>query len=236
MVRFFLKNKEIKNKTVMFDEEQSKKIRKVMRMKAGDKVAVFDNNAWTYTVELEKITNNFSVGKIVEQEMVEKSTNIVLYQSLPKNLKTEFIIQKCTELGVDKIVFFASDFSQIKANLVNDSKVKRWRKVAIESTEQCGRNFVPEIQLETGNLEGILKELKDQNNFFLHQDGEYLELQYDKNLASLNFFVGPEGGFSPEEIKNFESYKVKKVKIAENILRSETAGMAFLSQIELLRN
>lgn len=260
MVRFFLKNKEIKNKTVVFDQEQSKKMRKVLRMKPGDKVEVFDGRNWKYVVELEKITNDFSLGKIVEQEMVQRTTNIVLYQALPKNLKTEIIIQKCTELGVDKIVFWEAEFSQVRSEGINDTKVKRWKKVAQEATEQCGRTFIPEIELWTGNIQDEVEVF--ENTFYLNQDGKYLfdyfnftnsvELKdivlgsaisdllrgqnLTKKLSEISFFVGPEGGFSPKEIKKFEDLKVKPIKIAENILRSETAGMAFLAQVELIRN
>lgn len=256
MVRFFLKNKEIKNKTVVFDKEQSKKMRKVLRMKPGDKVEVFDGRNWKYIVELEKITNDFSLGKIIEQEMVQRTTNIVLYQALPKNLKTEIIIQKCTELGVDRIVFWEAEFSQVRSEGINETKIKRWKKVAQDATEQCGRTFIPAIELWKGDIQDEIEVF--ENTFYLYQDGKYLfdyfkftnfdgvydgsigalmkQQDYNKKLSEISFFVGPEGGFSPKEIKKFEELKVKPIKIAENILRSETAGMAFLAQVELIRN
>jgi 16S rRNA (uracil1498-N3)-methyltransferase len=239
MIRFFIKTKEIRNKIVVFDQEQSKKIRKVLRMQKGDKVIAFDGKGWEFTVELEKITNDFSLGKVISQNLTEHKSNIVLYQALPKNLKVEFIIQKCTELGVDKIVFFESDFSQVKASLISEEKVRRWRKIATESAEQCGRIFVPEIELSLFSIfnlqSGITGDgdwkLVTANNFVLDQDGEGFGRD-NLNLNEIGFFVGPEGGFSQKEKDKFKELGIKFVKISENILRSETAGMAFLAQLQ----
>lgn len=233
MVRFLLQYSEIRNKTILFSPEQSKKIRKVLRMKPGDKVVAFDNKGWEYVVELEKIRNDETLGKIVEQKLHEKKTNLTLYQSLPKNLKVEFILQKCTELGVDKIVFWASEFSQIKSELINKEKVSRWRKIAGEATEQSGRIFIPEISLFVGSTKELIESINSKNLVALSPKGEYLKTDLD--LKNISFLVGPEGGFSPTEMKLFEEKEIKQIKISENILRSETAGMAFLSQIQLLK-
>lgn len=236
MFRFLLKNKDIKNKAVIFDSEQSKKIRKVLRMKPGDKVEAFDNKGWKYTVELEKITNDFTVGRIVEQSLHEKSSNIVLYQALPKNLKVEYVLQKCTELGVDKIVFWESDLSQIKSNLISKEKVVRWRRIANEASEQCGRIFSPEIELDLRSLEDIAESISSESNFVLDIAGEKIndEKFSSVDFQNINFFAGPEGGFSPAEREIFDKHNFHKIKLANNVLRSETAGGAFLAQLQVL--
>lgn len=236
MFRFILKHKEVRNKVIVFNEDQSRKIRKVLRMKRGDQVEVFDNQGWVYIVELEKITNEFSLGRIKSQELFERETNITLFQALPKNLKVKFIIQKCTELGVDRIVFFQSDFSQVKANLISKEKLARWRRIAEESTEQCGRVFVPEIVLETRSLTEIFSNLAHNNNYILDINGEKISKVVRINNQAINFFVGCEGGFSPKEVESAERFGIKKVKVSENILRSETASLTFLSQLYLLQN
>jgi len=239
MNRFLLQYSEIRNKNVVFTPEQSKKIRKVLRLKPKDKVIAFDNKGWEYLVELEKIRNQETVGKIIDQTLNERKTNITLYQALPKSLKVEYIIQKCTELGIDNIVFFESEFSQVKSELINDKKITRWRKIANEASEQCGRVFVPEVVLHKEGLNNILEKIKfTENNFdktiFLDKEGKYINDEKFINLDydNVNFFVGPEGGFSPTETKIFESFKIRSVKISKNILRSETSGVVLLSQIQ----
>lgn len=240
MTRFLLQYSEIRNKNIVFSPEQSKKIRKVLRLNIGDKVGAFDNKGWEYIVELEKVRNLETIGKIIEQTLHEKKSNITLYQALPKNLKVEFLIQKCTELGIDNIIFWESEFSQIKSDQINNIKIARWRKIAGDASEQCGRIFIPEITLWTKGTPELISRLKDENpqlqNFIvLEKSGEYLNSEKLKNLdlKNLSFFIGPEGGFSPTENKIFESENFRKVKIAENILRSETAGMTILAQMNL---
>ena len=231
MFRFVLKNKKIRNKTVVFNADQSRKIRKVLRMKIGDKVQVFDNKGWEYTVELTKITNEFSVGKIIEQILNEQRSMITLFQSLPKNLKVEFIIQKCTELGVDRIVFFQSDFSQVKANLISKEKLLRWKKIAEESSEQCGRKFISEIEISGSELSDLIHDLDKKNTYYLDANGIILNAS-STDIEHISFFVGPEGGFSPKEKEIFNSFDIQSIKVGNHILRSETAGMAFLAQLQ----
>lgn len=241
MQRFFIDYKEINNKFVTFDKDQSKKIRKVLRMKVEDKVVAFDNKGWEYDVILTKITNNYSLGKIIDRRLTEIMTHRTLLQALPKNLKIEFILQKTTELGIDRIILFESEFSQVKASGISEDKVKRWRKIVTEASEQCGRILIPTVELFTGNLEELLALVLDQeildksldNVVYLDQEGNGLnQIAANLDLTKLHFFVGPEGGFSPKERVLFDRHNIKKVKIAENILRSETAGMAFLAQVQ----
>jgi 16S rRNA (uracil1498-N3)-methyltransferase len=236
MIRFFLKNNEIKNKTVMFDAEQSRKMRKVLRMGKGDKVITFDGTGWEYTVEMEKITNDFSVGKIVSQTLNENKTNICLYQAIPKNLKPEYILQKNTELGVDRFVFFSSDFAQIDVSMISTIKVKRWKKILQDASEQSGRIYLPELKLNSDTLSQIIDNVDIENSFYLDIDGQnILDLKEKINPININIFVGPEGGFSPNEKNLFEQKGIKKLKIADNILRSETASMIAIGQVWLLK-
>lgn len=241
MKRFLLVNKKIRNKKIVFTADQSKKIKKVLRLKPKDKVIVFDNKGWEYLVELEKIRHEDTVGRIVDQTFNKKTTNLTLYQSLPKGLKVEYIIQKCTELGIDKIIFFESEFSQVKSEFIGEEKIKRWRRIASEASEQCGRIFVPDIFLTKENLSSILEKNKLNkknldNTFFLDNEGKYINDESLSNLdySSINFFVGPEGGFSPVEKEIFRSFNIRSLKVSKNILRTETSGVVLLSQIQFL--
>jgi 16S rRNA (uracil1498-N3)-methyltransferase len=233
--RFFIKLQDINNKIITLDGDQSKKVRKVLRMKPGAKIRAFDGKGWEYVAELEKITNDYSIAKVIEQERHELTTNVTLIQALPKNLKIEFILQKCTELGVDRIVFFESEFSQVDATRINQEKVKRWRRISQEAAEQCERTFLPEIELWTDDLKSLIDRIKQSehvsnNMVYLNMDGEWLK-SVDSDLNEITIFVGPEGGFAPNERRIFNSEGFKTIKIATTILRSETAGMAFLSQL-----
>jgi 16S rRNA (uracil1498-N3)-methyltransferase len=239
--RFFIKLQDINNKIITLDEEQSKKVRKVLRMKIGDTFRAFDGKGWDYIAELTKVTNDYSLAHVIEQTRHELTTQVTLVQALPKNLKIEFILQKATELGVDKIVFFESEFSQVDATRINTDKVKRWRRIAQEAAEQCGRVFIPDVELYTEGLESLITAL-DRYDYQPEKNMVYLDMNglwpNDPALAidpaKVALFVGPEGGFAPNEKTLFDKLAVKKVKIAENILRSETAGMTFLGQLPMI--
>lgn len=237
MTRFFVKPTEIGSKIITFTPEQSKKIRKVLRMRIGDEVSVFDGNGWEYSVKLTKTTNSFSLGDIVDQKLHEKSQNITVVQALPKNLKIEFILQKCTELGVTRLIFFESEYSQIDATRISKDKVQRWRAICVGACEQSGRVFVPEVILWTEDRDSLIHFCKNQNrsNIFLDFNGKSLKETADLELNDLGIFVGPEGGFSPKERGSFSENGFIPVKISDNILRSETAGMAFLAQLAMLQ-
>ncbi len=236
MHRFILRNKQIRNKTIVFDEEQSHKIRKVLRMTIGDIVEVFDNSGWVYEVELFKLTNEFTLGKIVSQKLFERNAHITLFQSLIKLPKIDFIIEKSVEFGADKIVFFQSAYSQINTKWIYRKHLSRWQRIAESAAEQSGRVFVPQIIVDVRSFDDIIAESADSDAFILHPDGEILSSKLLNHSHPIRFFVGPEGGFSHQEINTAEKLGIRKIKLSNNILRSETASLAFLSQLALFMN
>ncbi len=236
MHRFILRNKQIRNKTIVFDEEQSHKIRKVLRMTIGDIVEVFDNNGWVYEVELFRVTNEVTLGKIVSQKLFEKASSITLFQSLMKLPKIDFIIEKSVELGVDKIVFFHSAYSQVSTKWIYHKHLSRWQRIAESAAEQSGRVFVPQILVDDRNFDDIIAESAETDAFILDPHGQVLSSELLKRPQHICFFVGPEGGFSYQEINTAEKFGIRKIKLSNNILRSETASLAFLAQLSLFIN
>lgn len=245
MPRFFVKTKLLNNTRVDFSAEQALQMQKVLRMKVGDKVEVFDNSNDFAIVELEKISKDYTYGKIIESDHRVEQSRVIIFQAYPKNPKSELIVQKCTELGVDAIVFFESDHSVVKTGELNEKKLNRLEKIAIEASEQCGRITVPVVSNEVMKLGELIPKLKEQylevkfsGFFYLDSEGKWLSKKdFDSDVEGYNaVFIGAEGGFSANEKSLFESHSFKKIKIAENILRCETAGITFLSQFNLVNN
>lgn len=238
MHRFILDKKSIRNKKIVFNPDQSRKIKKVLRLKIGDEVEVFDGKGWVYQVRLIKIKQEESIAEIISQDLLTDSKhNITIYQAFPKHVKVKFILQKCTELGVDKIIFFKSEYSQIKTDHISNDRTKRWKKIVSASTEQSKRIFVPEIEIDKNfDLDNTLNFLTNiqASVLLLDKNGQKLnQIIENLNLSNLHVFIGPEGGFSKRELFIFDKYNINKVCISNNILRTETAGMAFLSQLNL---
>ncbi|RAL55372.1 hypothetical protein BLM37_03935 [Candidatus Gracilibacteria bacterium GN02-873] len=226
MQRFFI-NRPLRE-TEIFDDEIFHQITRVLRMKKGDQIILFCGDGVEYLYEL----TNFSKKSVecVQREKYEptgreSSKNITLYQSLPNKMeKLEWIVQKNTELGVQKIIFFRSDRSQ--KLFLSDSKKERIKAISREALEQCGGLFPVEIIFSDENLESILKNKNpDEKRLFLHTEGQKTQLNELVNEEKFGIFIGPEGGWSGSEIQEMNENNLIIVHLGGRILRTETAGM-----------
>ncbi len=180
------------------------------------------------TLSIEKIEN-----KKDEQEFV-----LELCFSLIKKDKIEYVIQKCTEIGV-------SEFSPIISERTEKTgyNLERFNKIIKEAAEQSGRTKLPQINTPQ-NLREFLFQHETEKNihpdvFYLNLNGSNLELDNLKKTAKnskckkITFFIGPEGGWGNEDLKIFEEKGVKSISLGKNTLRAETASIA-ISAIILL--
>ena len=213
---------------------------KVMRNKIGDLIEIcYDNKAY-----LAKITNlsNELVNFEILEEILNKKQNkpsITLIQGLAKGDKNDDITKHSTELGVDEIILLQMKRSivKIEANKV-ESKLNRFKKIAKEASEQSHRNSIPEVKLLT-NLNNI-----DFNNYDLKLlldeeeakkiDGRLLSNIDFNNVKNVIFVIGPEGGIDDKERLYFIEKGFIPVSIGNNILRTETASLAFLAMINYI--
>ncbi|MBB1554374.1 16S rRNA (uracil(1498)-N(3))-methyltransferase [Candidatus Gracilibacteria bacterium] len=229
MQRFFIERplREIE----IFEDEIFHQVTRVLRMQKGDQIIIFCGDGVEYLYEL----TNFSKKSVecVQQKKIEPMDrethkNITLYQSLPNKMeKLEWIVQKNTELGVKKIIFFRSDRSQ--KLFLSDSKKERIKAISREALEQCGGLFPVEIIFSDENLESILKNKNpDEKRIFLHTEGQKTQLNELVNEEKFGIFIGPEGGWSGSEIQEMNENNLIIVHLGGRILRTETAGMCMV--------
>lgn len=231
MQRYFVSKIE-SDKTVTFSENDSYHIQKVMRMEIGDMVEVVSNSK-TYLVKLTSI-KNLVEGK-VEQEVEENNElnfQIYLVQSLVKEQKMDYILQKSTEIGVSGIYPFQAERSIVKANGKEEKKVARWQNIIKEASEQSKRTSIPKVE----NILSLrkLSSLEGFDYKFICTVNEK-EQSLKKVLPTISkdskilFVVGPEGGFEPKEEEVLMNQGFVPVSLGKSILRTETAGLFFLS-------
>ena len=205
------------------------------RPQPGDPVFCGDGQKNNYNGRIEKITKD-GVYILIEEKIPfsRPKAEITLFAALLKSDKNEFVIQKSTELGVSKIVFFESDNCVMRLDKKKkDGKKERFEKIARQAAMQCGRDTLPEIGDFT-DFDGIF----DTNHpVFFYENakalGKPLFSEYLKNNAikdRFSFIVGPEGGFSEKEVKKALE-KADTVSLGERILRAETVPIAVLSVI-----
>ena len=168
---------------------------------------------------------------VLSQEVceTEPKTKITLYQGLPKADKMELIIQKCVELGVDRIVAVSTERAIVKLDKKEGKKLERWQKIAEAAAKQSGRGKIPEIGrqvlkfqdavAEAGALDGAIIPYEKEEKRGLRQFVEGFRGE------TIGVFIGPEGGFAEEEIALAQANGITPITLGKRILRTETAGM-----------
>lgn len=234
MHRFFAGRDAFADGKVYIDGGDVVHITKVLRLKAGDSVVVCDGAGNDYLCAVEAIDKNLVTLHISEQipNDAESRTSITLYQGIPKSDKMDFIIQKCVELGVRKIV--PVETARIVAKVKDgDKKQIRWQRIAAEAAKQCGRGVIPEIGdvLTFAQAVAVEHELKLMP-YECEKDGLLSNaLKSVTTGADIGIYIGPEGGFDKAEADMAVDAGVKTVTLGKRILRCETAGLATVAAV-----
>ncbi|OXT06369.1 16S rRNA (uracil(1498)-N(3))-methyltransferase [Thermoanaerobacterium thermosaccharolyticum] len=232
-----MKNEDIKDGIARINGDDAHHIINVLRFKIGTKL-IISNGKNQYIVTILDIENSSVILKIIEEynQVVESPINITLYQGLPKSDKMDLIIQKCTEIGIKKIVPVETEFSTIKIKEKNIyNKINRWKKISLEASKQSGRSIVPDVLVPVG-FKDALESLNEFDLCLIPYEKETnmrLKDVLKKNFDAKNVcvFIGPEGGFSENEIMAAIEYGAIPVTLGPRILRTETAGIVTSSII-----
>ena len=222
--RLFYSNK-LKTGTISrLSEKQSHYTKNVMRLKAGDKISLFNSQDGEWDVKIldqGKIFTEFKVEKLSRPLSNEK--NIWLAFSPIKKVPQDLMIQKTTELGIQKFIPLLCERS-----VVREINIKRTEKIITEACEQSNRITVPKIQ-ELQMLDEFIKNFPDDGKIVFCDISSQSKDLYNK-LSKKNpicILIGPEGDFSEEERQFISNYKnVISVTLGKNILRAETAAIA----------
>jgi 16S rRNA (uracil1498-N3)-methyltransferase len=221
--------------------EEVKHIRKVLRLKAGDQISVFDGLGKEFegVIVEEGLSSVVLRVKNIHSSKRDSPLEITLAQSLLKGEKMDYLIQKATELGVEEIIPFLSSRS---VPLLEKSKrlkrYQRWKRIAIEASKQCGRGVIPEIESLQDYSEMLQKALPDALRLILwEREGVRLKeiLERSKERKRIFFVIGPEGGFSEGEVDEAKRAGFVPVTLGRRILRAETASLCFLSILQYER-
>lgn len=232
MPRLFIDPRAISGNRVHLGAGDAQYLTRVLRLGRGDTVELLDGTGEGLRCEIEEAHKEGVTARVLDRfEVPEPPVPITLYQALPKGDKFELIIQKCTELGVGRIVPIqaARSVVQLKGDRA-ETKVVRWQKIAQEAAEQCERGKVPvvdvperlqDVRLPDGTLGLVLSERVVTPTL-----PQALPEQAPLAIA---LFVGPEGGWTPEELATMRGLGAIEVSLGDRILRTETAGLASLA-------
>ncbi len=222
----------IENNENIIKGDEFHHLSKVLRKKTGDKVRLLNGKGEISWGEIYKIERERAYVKVLEKKIYKKKfPSLNFFISFVPREKRNLIVQKLTELGVSSINFFPSKYSKVA--YIKKEKEKKLVKVSIGAIKQSGNPFLPKIKF-LNSFDEILK-LKGKN-IFLSQEGNFL-IKFNMKedfFKQINILVGPEGGFSDEEIKSIRENGFEEMKISENILRTETAAISSAAIISYL--
>lgn len=237
MHKFFVEDNQIKDNKIKIINNDYNHIVNVLRMKKEDNILITNKNTLeTYNCKIEQINSSEVVCNIisVENKEVEMNVKVDIFQGLPKADKMEYIIQKCVELGVHKIVPVNMKYCVAKIK-DEDKKNIRWNTISEVAAKQCKRNLIPKIE-KSINMANLYNEIKNYDLAIVayeNEDNTTIKnvLQENKNVKSIAVIIGPEGGISSDEIDSLKNLGVKIVSLGNRILRTETASIVALSII-----
>lgn len=215
--------------------EASKHLRKVLRKKQGNLIELFDGKGTSCLAEIISLDKNKLEVKVVEEKVFKArhGINIFLGQSLIKSEPFRFSIQKATELGVISITPLITERTVVKLN--HHSKISRhsrWKTIAVGACQQCGENWIPEIN-KIQNLESWCNQVKAKHKIVLSPQAK-MKLSDFNYRQSVAVTVGPEGDFTQNEISFLKKRGFIPVSLGERLLRAETAVVSSLSSIRTM--
>lgn len=209
-------------RTVTLTADEARHLREVLRLKPGDEVSVFDGEGKEYrarVVSARRESAELELGEEIATARPESPLQLTLAVALLKGEKFDLVVQKATELGVNKIIPLITRYADIKLRDESDAakRVARWQRIALEAAKQSGRAVVPEVSLPV-----TFGSLLDGNCVLFSERGGHEFKQIEKPITAI---IGSEGGWSDEELDQARAAGAQVVTLGGRILRAETAAI-----------
>ncbi len=241
MYRFFVDEGQIFQDEIIITGPDVNHIKNVLRMRPGEKVLVSDGQDREYTCVLAHLENDEVRAKIedVNGPARELPIKVTLFQALPKGDKMETVVQKMVELGVYEIAPVSTKRCIVKLDEKKaEAKTKRWNAIAESAAKQSKRGIIPKV-LSPVTFQNALKKAREMDIILIpYEEAKSIDhtrkvLSRIKPGMSIGIFIGPEGGFTLEEVQQAIAVGAYDITLGKRILRTETAGMALMAVLML---
>ena len=256
MSKFFVKTEQIKNNNIIINGDDVNHIINVLRMKKGDELQICNQETGdNYNAQITQYTKDEVDCEIIEKinKTTESSVHITLFQGIPKFEKMELIIQKNTEVGVNRIVPVIMERTVVKIDeKVASKKLDRWQKIAEIAAKQSMRDVIPKIDniiklkdMDTTNFDAVLVAYENEEHNKLKDELQNLKQKLKSNSSNnsskdntedtlqynIAIVIGPEGGIAEKEIEMLAEKNARFVSLGKRILRTETAGLVMAGNV-----
>lgn len=237
MHHFFVTPQQISGDKIRIEGGDVNHMKNVLRMKLHEKAEISDGESRTYLCEVEAYEEDVVVLHILEEMEAdtEPASKLYLFQGLPKSDKMELIVQKAVELGVYQVIPVAMKRSVVRLDDKKAAKkADRWNSIAESAAKQAGRSRIPEVTMPLSYNEALKMAEELDVTLLPYELAGGMEVTREvirqiKSGQSVGIFIGPEGGFEPEEVDAAVSMGAKVITLGRRILRTETAGLATLA-------
>lgn len=227
-------------KTVTLGADEARHAHDVLRLGAGDELFVFDGEGHEYRGVIAELTSRSATLNVLEQiqpTSPESSLHFILAVALLKGEKFDLVVQKATELGVTRLTPLITARADVRIREPADARRKadRWARIAFESAKQCGRAQLMLVDPPM-NLDEFFRSITDvqMKLTYTARDGDpHADLaRTDVKNARIAAMVGPEGGWTDDELKQASAHACKIVTLGGRILRAETAAIAVATLLQ----
>lgn len=236
MPRFFVSPADIQAGTILLTGENAAHA-KVLRLKNGDELTVCDGCGTDFCCTVSDVSAS-SVRLAVRSSApsaAEPAVFCSVYMAFPKADKLEHVIQKATELGAAEIVAFPSERCVSRPDDRSlAKKLERWQKIAASAAEQSGRGRIPDVIVLGSFDEALRRAAACDLPLLPYENEQQLSLRSavgNAEYKTVSIVTGPEGGFSPEEVRLAQQYQMKICTLGPRILRCETAPLCALTAV-----
>jgi 16S rRNA (uracil1498-N3)-methyltransferase len=240
MQRFFVSPEAFERQPVVLTGPQAHQVRRVLRMRLGERAVLLDGRGWAcdgLLIAVNEADVRFQVLRRW-QESGEPRTQITLLQAVLKGERFGWMLQKGTEVGVSAFMPVICERNVVDDMEAVEDKRERWERIIHEAAEQSGRAFLPQLlpaqlfqqAIQLGSLPSIAG-ASAPLRLMLWEEEQKASLSgalADCNFASgarIQILVGPEGGFTEEEVRLARNYGIRTITLGPRILRAETAGV-----------
>lgn len=209
----------------------------VLRLQVGESLLLFNGEGGEYLANLTEINKRSATVLIQSFDPSERESSLALtlVQALVKPDKMDFALQKAVELGISAFQPLITQRSVVRTDKEKiEKKLQHWQAVTISACEQSGRTRLPKIYAPQ-TLDQYLSQLNDNTTYLLLAPGSAQDLsQITVQTNHVAVLIGPEGGFTVEEVEACLAAKMQSIALGKRILRAETASTSVLAILQLL--
>ncbi|MCH2159239.1 MAG: 16S rRNA (uracil(1498)-N(3))-methyltransferase [Oleiphilaceae bacterium] len=226
------------NASITLDDQAAQHIIKVLRMKKGFALQLFNGDGYYYPATIATIDRRNVTVQTKDRIFCESESNLHTHLAIvmSRGDRMDYAIQKACELGVNQITPLTSERCEVRLdNQQEDKRIKRWQQIAVSACEQCGRATVPSI-LQVESLDNFVNANATNKVIKLvlhHRDTQDLAT-VSPSPERVIILIGPEGGLTSDEINHATQNNFMACTLGPRVLRTETAPVTILSVLQWL--